>query len=89
MSDWLVPMRRANKFQLRDQIIEELRLNPGKKVVAAKLGITERYLNMVLNLEPHWSATKKKLRDKEAREKLKQELTARGLRPGCRANSGV
>jgi len=73
----------AKKIELRNRIIDELRklktgrINEKKIIVAEKLGITKRWLNMALNLTPHWSHEKTK---KKQRKKIRE----RGARPSAR-----
>ena len=57
----------AKKIELRNQIIDLLRddksgdnITTKKNRAARKLGITRRWLQMVLNLTPHWSHEKMK-----------------------------
>jgi hypothetical protein len=90
--------RQAAKLALRDRLLEDLRvqkvLNPEwtlmevKAKVAAAHGITPRWLNMVVNLTPHWSGAQGKEQRKAEREKLNEELTAVGQRPRCRPGNG-
>ena len=87
---------KTNKAELRSRIIEELRLlddsgpaiplGQRKQLVAEKLGITLRWLNMVLNLTPHWSQSKATLEKKAQREQSHEQLAARGQRPGYRSH---